>query len=230
LLIIVGVSVAGSGCTRLGDAAKESAKSPRTWMPLVGAGLMYFDDMDDKISKWAYRENPLFNSKDNADDFSDFGQSVTWAAAQGTLLLVDQSWQNRGEEWVTMLVSREITSTVTRKIKRISGRERPLAPDSDESFPSGHTSKTATAAVFGRANLQRTKYAKWAPVFDVTAGLTGWARVEAGKHHPSDVFVGWAIGNFVGETATRAFFHDPYFRINVNLTPEQNYFGFTKGF
>ena len=74
LLVFVVGSLTSSGCARIGEAAKESAKSPRTWAPLAGAGLLYFDDMDDKISKWAYRENPIFNGKDNADDFSDFGQ------------------------------------------------------------------------------------------------------------------------------------------------------------
>jgi len=34
---------------------------------------------------------------------------------------------------------------------------------------------------------------------------TGWARVEAGFHYPSDVLVGMAIGNFNG-----AFFDDAF--------------------
>jgi len=38
----------------------------------------------------------------------------------------------------------------------------------------------------------------------VTLG-TGWARVEAGFHYPSDVLVGMAIGDFNG-----AFFNDAF--------------------
>ena len=35
--------------------------------------------------------------------------------------------------------------------------------------------------------------------------MTGWARVEAGKHHPADVLAGAAVGNFFAVFATQAF-------------------------
>jgi membrane-associated phospholipid phosphatase len=38
----------------------------------------------------------------------------------------------------------------------------------------------------------------------ITAG-TAWARVEAGRHYPSDVLLGIALGNFMGAFFTEAF-------------------------
>jgi hypothetical protein len=34
---------------------------------------------------------------------------------------------------------------------------------------------------------------------------TGWARVEAGWHYPSDVLVGMALGTFLASFTTQAF-------------------------
>lgn len=228
LLSLCPLLLAG-GCAQLGEAAKQSAVKPSVWAPLVGAGLLYFDDMDDKISKWGYRENPIFNNKDNADDWSDDLQSFTWDTSQMTLLLVDESWSERAGDWAVMIASREVTSTITRKLKNTTERNRPL-DQNDESFPSGHTSRTAMAATFGKANLRRAGYGKWAPVYDVTAILTGWSRVEAGKHHPSDVLVGWSIGNFVGNTAVLAFFQDPTITVDAEVSAERLYFGMYKSF
>jgi membrane-associated phospholipid phosphatase len=40
---------------------------------------------------------------------------------------------------------------------------------------------------------------------DALTIATGWARVEAGQHFPSDTLVGMALGNFVGAFVNRAF-------------------------
>ena len=209
---------------------KQSAKNPRTWAPLLGAGLVQIDDMDNKISKWAYRENPIFNSKDNADDWSDAGQTVSWATSQLTLLLVDEPWKARGKDWLVMIGAREVTSGFTSGLKNLSSRSRPL-DQNEESFPSGHTSRTATAGIMGQYNLRRAGHEKWAPVFDVMLGITAWGRVEAGKHHPSDVLVGWSLGHFVGETAAIAFFQDPETTsFDVSLSSELTYLGVSKRF
>ncbi|HEY9549105.1 MAG TPA: phosphatase PAP2 family protein, partial [Kiloniellaceae bacterium] len=37
------------------------------------------------------------------------------------------------------------------------------------------------------------------------AVMTGWARVEAGAHHPADVLAGLALGNFLAVFASEAF-------------------------
>jgi hypothetical protein len=37
--------------TDIGSAAADAAKDPQTWVPLVGAALLYVDDFDEKLSK-----------------------------------------------------------------------------------------------------------------------------------------------------------------------------------
>lgn len=78
--------------------------------------------------------------------------------------------------------------------------------DARRSFPSGHTSSVA-AAGFGWAmvdTLARPAGAapgRAAGAFGAAAaatGLVGVARVKAGKHHPTDVLAGAALGTAVG--------------------------------
>ena len=47
---------------------------------------------------------------------------------------------------------------------------------------------------------------------------TAWARVEAGKHYPSDVLASAALANFVAGFIQRAFISSP--DISVSVTPE----------
>jgi membrane-associated phospholipid phosphatase len=41
-----------------------------------------------------------------------------------------------------------------------------------------------------------------------TAAGAGWARVEAEKHYPTDVLVGYAFGQFIARFMQGAFFND----------------------
>lgn len=60
--------------------------------------------------------------------------------------------------------------------------------------------------------------------------LTGWSRVEAGKHYSSDVMVGWAIGNFLGNVTVLAFFKDPTLTLDAKVSEERVYFGMYESF
>ena len=53
-----------------------------------------------------------------------------------------------------------------------------------------------------------------------TAAATGWARVEAGKHYPSDVLAGYAIGSFLARFAYHAFLESGAApAVSLNVTP-----------
>ncbi|HEY5692027.1 MAG TPA: phosphatase PAP2 family protein [Cyclobacteriaceae bacterium] len=110
-----------------------------------------------------------------------------------------------------------ITFGVTNTVKNAVNRARPLVynPEvpldertgkrSRRSFFSGHTSHTAAAAFFMakvitnyHPNMNNgTKVALWAVSSSIPA-ITAYLRVTAGKHFPTDVMAGYAVGAFTG--------------------------------
>jgi len=93
-------------------------------------------------------------------------------------------WDNFWEEAEVMAV----TGVVTTSLKRLVGRTRPGG--GQRSFPSGHTSAAFAAASLIDDNsgglLGVSAYG--------LAGMTGYSRMDAGRHYPSDVLAGAAIG------------------------------------
>ncbi|MGC8865698.1 MAG: phosphatase PAP2 family protein [Bacteroidales bacterium] len=96
-------------------------------------------------------------------------------------------------------------------MKSLMGRERPTKTDNpyvfhgptlrNDALPSGHT-----AVAFAMATAIATCYddnpwlnaGLWA-----TAALTGWSRINDGKHWPSDVFAGAVLGYYMGRWVGR---------------------------
>ncbi|MEM8907100.1 MAG: phosphatase PAP2 family protein [Bacteroidota bacterium] len=126
--------------------------------------------------------------------------------------------KGRNEGWAIggMLVQAYlINDGITNVIKGMAQRYRPfaynpeveidtkLSSSSRSSFPSGHTSGTAMATFF-TAKVYSDLYpdSKWKPlVWSVAAILpaaTGYFRYQAGKHFPTDVIAGYALGAIVG--------------------------------
>ncbi len=87
---------------------------------------------------------------------------------------------------------------------RYSNLEDPLTPfDAELSFPSGHTMMVSaattafTTTVFLRHPDSPMRWVVLGTGVVLTA-LTGWSRVEAGVHFPTDVLVGGFVGAFSG--------------------------------
>ena len=74
-------------------------------------------------------------------------------------------------------------------LKRAIGRPRPLNPEDTRSMPSGH----ATVA-FSAATALAHRYPRWRFAFYTVAGGVAFARVYLGRHYPSDVLAGAAVG------------------------------------
>ena len=94
------------------------------------------------------------------------------------------SWDNFCEEVEVIAVNALVTSS----IKRLVGRRRPGG--GTHSFPSGHASTAFAAASLINDNsggvLGVSAYG--------LAATTGYSRMEARRHYPSDVLAGAAIG------------------------------------
>ena len=81
--------------------------------------------------------------------------------------------------------------------------ESKLTKSAQASFFSGHTSTTATNSFFvAKVFSDYFPDSKWKPVVWTVAAaipaLTGYFRVRAGKHYPTDVMVGYAVGAAIG--------------------------------
>lgn len=108
-----------------------------------------------------------------------------------------------------------LTSGLTNLTKNWASRTRPFAYNPDaplseklkrdtrRSFFSGHTSMAATGSFLLAKvlsdNFPDKNWTKivWGGAATLPA-LTGWARVRAGKHFPTDVLAGYAVGALVG--------------------------------
>lgn len=200
---------------RVRQAAVNAATDPQTWAPLAAGALIHLGGADEAISDWARDETPIFGSEPDAEEATDTALVVLGASALTTLLLtpngcepLDGLWHKAkaggvegvgfGAQWYLI-----------RWMKDVTNRPR---PDSGErvSFPSGHTYFASSLATLTRRHAEAIPLTRWQrTAIDVgtTTGtaLTAWGRVEGGRHFPSDVLVGWALGNFLN-----IFVHDAF--------------------
>lgn len=206
-----------AGWDRVGDAARHAVESPWVWAPLAGAALLQVDDWDEHLSHWAYTTNPVFGNTGNAQDWSDYlevAASVGYVAS----VVATPGGDAGGDWWSAKLRGLSVglgaigaSSLTVEGLKQVVNRERP--DGNDRSFPSGHAAVAATADTLTVRDLQSVPMGDAArTTLTVTADAltfaTGWARVEAGAHYPSDVLVGIAIGNFFGRFFNDAFLND----------------------
>jgi hypothetical protein len=194
------------GWETLKTSAWNAARDPHTWVPLAGAVVMSIGDLDEDLSDWAVRENPLFGSESSADDASD----VMVEALAGTAIISALSTPGGPREgWAGpklkgMLVETSaamVAGGITSSLKSSINRRRP--DDSDNrSFPSAHASSAASYAMLTNRNLDAINMSPGArKVLKYSAttvsGLTAWARIESRDHYPSDVLAGAALGYFI---------------------------------
>jgi len=197
----------------LGRAARAAAVKPEVWVPLSGAVVLGVADLDDNVSEWAVREQPLFgsNAADVSDDLLDVSAGLLVLSA---VLAPADTTADRLKGIATQAGTLLLTGGVTEGLKGLTARSRPNGR-SNNSLPSGHASQAAARTHLTRTNLEYFQLAdRTRRVADVglhTLGYaTGWARVEANVHFPSDVLAGIAIGNFFSEFLRAALFEpDP---------------------
>lgn len=203
------------GWSRLGSAAVDAVTQPMTWVPLAGALALQIGDLDADLADWARDETPVFHSRSEADEASDFLKETAQWAAWGTAIMAPSGepagpWAaNKAKGFGVEYLAAEANNALTEYVKGVSVRKRPDRSDF-ESFPSGHASLSATYSTLAVRNIdamglpEGAETAAHAGLFAVEAG-TAWGRVEAERHYPSDVLVGLALGHFVAEFFDNAF-------------------------
>lgn len=193
----------------------HAAKDPETWAPVAGALALQIGHIDKRISDWASDKNPIFGTGKSAGSWSDFLEAGSGLVYFTTVLATPSGddtsdWlSNKAKGLSIGLASSGITSGLTTSIKTIVGRTRPCGSDGN-SFPSGHESCAGVFTTLARRNLDSISMSQSSRLFaDIgIAGIavgTGWGRIEAKEHYPSDVLVGYALGHFVSSVINDSF-------------------------
>lgn len=171
-------------------------------------------NIDIDILKGINPQNP------NSDVWKAASGSVDWvkgAVSFGTLgyglITKDKGMQQNGCE---LLLSSGISIASATLLKIAFDRTRPAvkypgevfvnSTTTGKSFPSGHTS-----GAFALATTLTLQYKKWyvaLPAY-LWAGSVGYSRMYLGKHYPSDVLAGAAVGagsSWLSHIITQKFF------------------------
>ena len=213
------------GWDRVKDSLVKATLSPETWGPIAGAMVLQIDDMDKRISDWASDHNPVFGSQDNAGKWTGYLGNTSEVIYYTTVIATPSG--DDPSKWVIAklkglavgLAAREITLQSTHLIKKASGRTRP-DESNNLSFPSSAASGGSVFNTLARRNLDSISLSPnnrmFADIGIVSIAVgTGWARVEAKKHYPSDVLVGYALGHFLS-----AFINDSFLGVDNEKTPQ----------
>ena len=181
----------------------------------------------------SFDRGATFNFSSNADRNSDYVKFSSHALP--FLFLTHRKTRNDVKKIITLYgETLLITGGLTSLTKRIFLRPRPFVfnesvPFSDKqtnsarySFFSGHTSISAANSIFAaKVFSDYFPDSKWKPLVWSVAVLvpvsTGYFRVKAGKHFPTDVITGAAIGGAIGYLVPHL--HKKKSRKNLKITP-----------
>lgn len=170
-----------------------------TLINLIGFQFCYAQNADINILKSINPQNPTSGYWRNTSTSAYY---VAGAASFGTLIYGlasgNQTAKQNGLEAVINLSATELFTYV---VKMSVNRTRPAdrypndvfvtSPTHGQSFPSGHSSLAfATAATI---SIQYHKWYVTVPAY-LWASSVGYSRLYLGKHYPSDVLAGAAVG------------------------------------
>lgn len=205
--------------SRILSAAGDSLIDSRTWAPAAGALIFSIDDWDHKVSKWAVDHHPIFGSRSTASDMSDsLRDGLTIWAITTAISTPDgkEAWPwiySKLKGGAVEFSGFQLSKWTTIGLKNAVGRTRPDGTD-DSSFPSGHATSAFSSSRLASLNLEVIEIPQTARTIlswtgtGVAAGVA-WARVEAGRHYPSDVLAGAALANFIIVFIYRSFMGIP---------------------
>jgi len=203
------------GWDRIRSAAVRASSSPETWAPVVAALALQIDDLDGRISDWASRNKPVFGSRNNAEQWSDHLVNSSGAVYLMTVLATPSGddpleWsKSKLKGLMAGTAAWGLTAGASALLKGGLERTRPDGSD-NRSLPSGHASTAASFTTLARYNIQTLSLpSKGAVVMKMgIAGIaagTAWATIEANRHYPSDVLLGYALGHFFSAFISDAF-------------------------
>lgn len=192
-------------------AVGAALRDPDTWIPAVTAVAVAAVGVDEDVSDWAREQTPIFGSVHRAESASDELKGASHVLMFATAVPpagVPDRWTIVALDALEEEAIVATVGAVTLGAKKAADRERPDGSNR-ASFPSGHSSGSSATGALARENLARSAIpSRWHPAIRVGTrvihGATAWARIEAGKHYPTDVLAGSALGNLLAVTLDRA--------------------------
>lgn len=191
------------------ESLKKSALQKNVWVPASSALLFSLTGYDGEFSDWASEKKPLFGSVSRAKSYSDAMTFYYFPAANMISKGVQHYYGFRHENllyhYTSFILAPALTFLFNRELKDRSGRIRPDGSN-DLSFPSSHTGIASSFnEEFWYANAHTSPRTLGHSIYYVNEGIVSTvalARLEAKKHHLTDVLVGYSLGKFFSH-----FFH-----------------------
>jgi hypothetical protein len=193
--------------SRWKETAVTNLQKTDVWMPTVAAILVRVED--NHISHYAREKTPVFGNQQAAENFSKQGKTASKQIAIASAVVAglqgDDIIDSMSEQLIATGYMLDTSSLVVSGIKNVSNRERPDGSD-QLSFPSFDAMEAFSGAQFTSENMHRQGWfgdQQWLAdtLLYGNASAVAWSRIEAGRHYPSDVLVGAAIGNFFASWA-----------------------------
>lgn len=179
----------------------------REWLVFAGstAALATMSVADEPISDYARERGP--SNGFVGDVYDQFGGGGSFLLLGGFYLagVIGKDSKAKNVCLDGIAASLIATGMITPVMGTLVGRERPteeqgaysFKPFDGRSFPSGHSTQA-----FAVASVIATSYDQFwvkAAAYGL-ASMTAWERVRRGKHFPTDIVAGAAIGTLVGHS------------------------------
>lgn len=227
LILLSGVEPQAQG-QGVKKAFYDSVSSPWVWAPTGAALALFLSDQDGKVTDFASDHRPIFGSVESAKTYSDI-ITFGYFPAVATLTTGMRVYQNEPRsywKYPSFLASPAATYGVNVALKNGSGRIRPDSSN-DLSFPSAHTSLASAMSHTTDLNMRHSsikKHAKWFTIInEMLVVSVAWARMEARKHHATDVLVGYSLGRFFSGFVNRLIFEEQA-DVKIMVISEDRYY------
>ncbi|WP_019673937.1 phosphatase PAP2 family protein [Psychrobacter lutiphocae] len=161
------------------------------------------------LSAAALSSMPAYAGKSDIETAGDIVMVAIPALAYGSTFYMDDA-EGRNQFYKSFATN----AVATYGLKKAIDRERPDHSDND-SFPSAHTSIAFQGASFIH---KRYGFEYSIPAY-VGATFVGYSRIDADKHHTTDVLAGAALGVASSMLLTKSYYDDTL-HISANLAPE----------
>ena len=224
--------------SRISEAFKKNITSAHVWAPAVAAGTIHWAGWDGKISDWAYDNNVLFDNHTDSSSWSDTMNNILkyemWIAPLLTPSQDEESslkawaWR-KGKGYVAIGLATRTADLSHDVISKYSKRLRPNR-ENNLSFPSGHATQAGARNMMISKNLDAIDMNKYlrTGLKTINTGLAGTvllARIEAKRHYPSDVLMGYSLGSFFsGFVYDSLMNYDPEHPESVSVLPAKDQF------